>query len=231
MTSVQLRSRYPCVAGGNLSRFLATVLALGMSTAPSFAGEQHFRLDDAQSWLYVMVFYEPARWTPVGGHDHAIRAMEFDGEVTWDPDDLSACAVRMSFPVTALAVDPDGMRDRAGLPADGAIDDKQKQTVVRNMTAKGQLYAELHPDIRYTSTSCRAAGDEVEVTGTLEIRGVSKSVVAPLRIDVDSERFRARGSFTLGHADFGMRPFTYGPLTPKNREPLEFHLDLVGLPK
>ena len=192
------------------------------------AGPVTYSLQASKSALYVLVFNDPDRWTPVTGHDHAITATSFDGTVVWDEDDASACKVEISFPVTALAVDPDGMRARAGLPEDGAIGDGAKKTVVGNMLGKSQLQSSQFPKISYTSSSCSGTSGKVDVSGTLSIRGVGKSVTVPMTIAITDGTFSAKGSFQLGHADFGMKPFTYGPATPKNQEKLVFHVDVVG---
>ncbi len=190
-----------------------------------------YRLDPDLSWLYVIVRNDPNRWTPVTGHDHGIRAMTFDGTVVWDPADPSACDVRIAFPVTALAVDPPGMRERAGLPPEGAIGEAAKRTVVNNMLGRSQLDAARFPEIRYRSSGCAPRPDgRVDVTGTLEVHGVGATITVPMAIEADAERFAARGSFELTHGTFGMKPFTYGPGTPRNQDRLEFHVDVVGAP-
>lgn len=194
-------------------------------------GPRTYSLDSGQSWLFVMVFNDDDRWTPVQGHTHGIKATSFTGEVVWDPNDASACKIEISFPVTALAVDPPGMRERAKLSADGAIGDGAKKTVVGNMTGRSQLEASKFATIGYTSTACSGEGETVDVTGTLQIHGVGKEITVPMTITVDGDSFRAKGQFTLGHADFGMKPFTYGPATPKNQEKLEFYVDVVGAAK
>ena len=194
------------------------------------AGPTTYTLDPSKSLLYVMIFNDNNRWTPVTGHDHAIRAMDFTGSVTWDTEDLSSCTVAIQFPVTALAVDPPGLRELTGLPADGAISDGQKKTVINNMRGRSQLDQSRFPQISYKSTSCEANGDFVNVTGTLSIHGVGKAVTVPMTIEADENSFSANGAFTLNHADFGMKPFTYGPMTPRNAEPLTFKVKVVGTP-
>ena len=199
--------------------------------AEEAAGPVTYSLQPSQSALYVLVFNDPDRWTPVAGHDHAITATSFTGTVVWDPDDLSSCKVDIRFPVTALAVDPPGMRERAGLPADGAIGDGAKKTVIGNMLGKSQLNGSQFPEIAYQSTGCTAKGKTVDVAGTLTVHGVGKAVTVPMTVTADGSTFSAKGSFALSHGDFDMKPFTYGPATPKNQDRLEFHVDVKGTPQ
>lgn len=191
-------------------------------------GPRTFTLDPAASWIYVLIFNDWERWTPVTGHDHGVKATTFDGTVVWDVDDASKCAVTIRFPVSALEIDPPGMRERARLPADGAVGDGAKATATGNMRGKSQLDTDVFPEISFRSTSCSGTTGTVQVSGTLTVHGVGKAVTVPMQVEVTDDRFAAKGSFTLTHADFGMKPFTYGPGTPRNLEKLEFHVDVVS---
>lgn len=195
----------------------------------AFAEPRVWKLDPAASQLYTVVRYDRNRITPVTAHDHVVSASTFTGQVTWDAADVAACQINISFPVSALVVDPPGARERAGLDPAGAIDADTKATVVKNMTSKTNLFAASFPDIRYQSTKCAPRADgKVDVTGTLAIRGMGKGLTVPMVVEVGAESFRARGTFAANHADFGMSPFTYGPLTPKNDERLTFVVDVIG---
>ena len=195
------------------------------------AGPVSYGLSTRDSWLYVVVFADPDRWTPITAHDHAVRATDFSGSVTWDESDAAACAIDISFPVTTLAVDPPGMRARAGLDADGAVDDGTKPTIIGNMLGKKNLDGSNHPKISFSARSCDGTSGTVNVTGNLSIRGVSKQITVPMEVAADADGFKAKGTFQLKHADFEMSPFTYGPGTPKNLEKLVFVVDVVGSPK
>ena len=195
---------------------------------PAAPVTRSYTLDPSASWLYVMVFNDDTRWTPVSGHTHGIRATTFTGTVLWNEADASACKVDISFPVSALAVDPTGMRSRAGLSEDGAIGDGAKKTVVGNLAGKSQLDAANTPNIRYSSSSCDGTTGSVKVSGALNVHGVSKSITVPMTVTLDGDSFAAKGQIELSHADFGMKPFTYGPGTPKNQEKLVFVVDVVG---
>ena len=162
------------------------------------------------------------------GHDHVMRASTFKGEVVWDEADASACAVQISFSASALQVDPPGARERMGLDPDGAIGDGQKSTVVKNMLGKHVLGADVFPTLSYKATSCDGTTGSVKVSGKLSVHGVEKALTVPMDITVEPDSFHASGTFELGHVDFGMKPFTYGPGTPRNDEKLTFVVDVRG---
>lgn len=192
------------------------------------AGPRTWVLDPARSWIYVLIFNDWERWTAVTGHDHGVKATTFDGTVVWDVNDASKCSVTIHFPVSALEIDPPGMREHARLPPEGAVGDGGKATATGNMFGRSQLDANAFPEIRFQSTSCSGTTGLVDVSGTLTVHGVGKALTVPMQVEVSDARFAAKGVFTLTHADFGMKPFTYGPGTPKNLEKLEFHVDVVS---
>jgi polyisoprenoid-binding protein YceI len=195
------------------------------------AGPVTYTLDPGSSHLTVVIFNDDDRWTPVTGHDHAIEPTTFTGTVTWSQSDASACKVDISFKATDLRIDPPGARARAGIDPDGSIGDNQKETVVGNMLGKHQLEADKFPTISYSASKCGGTEGTVDVTGTLTLHGQSKTFTLPMKVDVSDSSFAAKGKATLSHGDFGMKPFTYGPATPKNQEKLVFLVDVKGSAK
>ena len=189
-----------------------------------------YTLDPKQGWLYVVVRIDPGGVGAKLGHDHAIVSRDFTGTVTWDPSDLSACAVDLSLPVASLQVDPKGARERAKLDPGGAVSDKDKVTIRENLSKASQLDAAKHPTIRYTATRCTAKADAVEVTGQLTIRGVSQEVRSTLSIQADAGSFRATGGFRTTHTAFGFEPYSTLLGQLRNQDRLDFVLDLRGRP-
>jgi len=195
------------------------------SAAPST-----YTLDPAQSHLYVIIRNDTSTVASGLGHDHAIVATTFDGTVTWDPEDPSACRIEIGFPVSALAVDPPGYRDRAALDPDGAVDEDAKKQIKKNFQKPSQLNADRYPRIEYRSTSC-APSDQAgrfDVTGKLEIRGVGQSITVPMKIDAGSGSFAAQGTFTATHTDFGFKPYTNLLGALRNQNQLEFVVNVKG---
>jgi len=217
---------------------LACAPALGQddpATDPGGGAEEElpaetktYALSVSKSWIYVVIYNDNDRWTPITGHDHGIRATSFTGIVTWNADDASVCSVDIRVPYSGLRIDPPGMRERLKFSADGAISDDQKKKVVGNMLTKGQLDQGSFSEARFQSISCSGTEGKVDVTGNLSVRGVAKKITIQMDVGLDGDTFTAAGGITLGHADFGMKPFTYGPGTPKNQEKLTFGLDVVG---
>ena len=91
-------------------------MMLAMLLSVAQAAPVTYALQPDKSWLYVVVYYDRDRFTPIAAHDHVAKATQFTGTVTWDPEDPSACAIAIEFPVTSLVIDPPGAVARsAGL--------------------------------------------------------------------------------------------------------------------
>jgi len=198
---------------------------------PAPVGPITYALQPSKSKLTVVIYNDNDRWTPVQGHDHAIEPTTFTGQVVWSLDDPSACKVDISFKAADLRIDPPGARVRAGIDPDGSIPDKQKSTVIGNMLGKHQLEADAFPAITYTASSCDGTSGTVKVDGTLTLHGTTKRFTLPMAVEATPDSFAAKGRIQLGHGDFGMKPFTYGPATPKNQEKLVFLIDVKGAPE
>jgi polyisoprenoid-binding protein YceI len=205
-----------------LIALFAPAFSAELTDAP--AGPATYALQSPSSRLYVLVRYD--REALVAGHDHVIAASQFDGQVTWDPTNPSACDVRISFPVSALTVDPGDARSWEGL--DGVTSDGDKVTIAKNIESKHQLNAALFPDVVFSSTSCTRSGAGFRVDGGLTLHGVTAPVTAQMAIDADGERFRARGTFTASHDDWGFAPFTALLGSLRNDDALKFVIDVKG---
>ena len=194
------------------------------------AGPTAYTLDPSASFLAVTVYKDPNTLGSGLAHDHAVVASTFDGKVVWSSTDASACSVSISFPVTALTVDPGNARSRVGIDPDDSVGDSGKNQIKSNFMGKSQLYADSFPTISFTSTSCSGTSGTVDVTGELSIRGVAKTVTAKMAITEDGSSFPAKGSFDLTHDDFGFKPFTAGFGALKNQNKLHFVVDVQGSP-
>jgi polyisoprenoid-binding protein YceI len=187
------------------------------------AGPRSYTLDPSQSRVFVLVRYD--RNATIPGHDHVVAAQTFDGKVTWDPADPSACDVSIAFPVTALAVDPGNARSWAGLEGETGEGDKGK--IRDNALGKHQLEASKFPTISYQSTSCTGTGTAFDVTGNLTIHGISKPITTKMTIEA-GDTFSAKGSFETTHATWGMDPYSALLGALKNAPTLAFTVDVKG---
>jgi polyisoprenoid-binding protein YceI len=199
----------------------------GPAAAPA-GGPVTYKLDPAKSWLYVVVYNDPSSLASRLGHDHGIKATEFTGTVVWDTANAGACSVDISFPVSALRPDPPGMRERAALPADGAVGEGSLETIRENLLGKGQLDAATYPTISYKSKSCEGTTGKVKVNGDLTIHGVTKPVAITLDVKADPTSFVAGGAVTTTFTNFGFKPFSNLGGALRTKDEFKLVVDVVG---
>jgi polyisoprenoid-binding protein YceI len=196
------------------------------SEAPAAAPTVTYRLDPTRSLLYVRVFKDPDAVAAGLSHDHIIAATGWSGDVTWNVDDPGQCAVSITVPVAGLDPDADYLREMVGL--EGTLDSNTRASVRKNMLSKAQLDADQFGEIRFTAASCSAAGGAVNVTGDLQIHGVSRTVTVAMSADADGERFSAQGDLPIRATDYGFKPFTAMLGALKNLDRMTLGINVSG---
>lgn len=183
-------------------------------------------LDPAKGDLYVQADKDPSSLASSLAHDHVIQATAWRGTVHWDTANVAACRIDVTVPVGNLRNDDPTIRQRLGYTTQPDPDTRDKTRL--NMQDTSQLYLEKYPEIKYVSTKCVPAGDRVNVTGTLTIRGVGVSVTVPMKVAATASEISASGKFTVNTTDFGFQPFqAFGGLV-KVLNPLRFTIDVKG---
>lgn len=202
---------------------LLGVVGITLLGAEAQAEGPTWRLVPEASWLVVRL--EPKASSLFAGlaHPHVVRAMEFSGELAIDPQDVTGCALRLVVPTQALRVDHPDDRRRVGLK--GGPDEDDRRTILEHLRADDQLDVERYPTITFTSVRCRADG---AVEGELTIRGKTKRVILPMKIELNEPRISAKGEVQLRHSDFGFEPYSAALGTIGNAEALRFEISLVA---
>ena len=198
-------------------------------TEPLPSGPSTWLFSQDESLLYLQVWRDSSAWGSSLAHDHVIRAGVWEGTLSYDTDDLSACAMTISLAVSELVVDEDGMRSLVGYS--DTISSSDRDEIRENMLSSDQLDASRHPDIWFESVSC--AGDtgdsgSLTVTGDLSARGQTSRVQIPLDFEIRGDAFYVVGDFSLSHDDFGMEPYEAYWGAVRNDDELGFAFDMVG---
>ncbi len=201
----------------------ASVLFLGSS---AFAEPVTYRLQSEKSLVYVQVFKDPDTLGAGLSHDHVVMATGWGGTVTWDADNPGACKVEMKLPVRGLIIDEAGMRKKVGYSS--MLSEDQRVDVKKAMLGSDQLSGDKHSHITFSSTGCEASGSGVTVSGNMTIRGQSSPVKAQMKITADGSSFAASGGFKTSHTQFGFDPFTAMLGQLKNKNEMNFTLDVKG---
>ena len=170
---------------------------------------------DLSGTLLVTVYKDPDTLASDLSHDHAVRAGNWSGTATWDPEDPGACAMDIKVPVSGLVVDDPAMRKKAGL--EGTLDDGMRSDIKENMLSDEQLDGGKYTQITWKASSCEVKGDKVSMTGEMTIHGTTKKLTVPLVVSGDGAAFKAQGKTTLKATDYGFEPFSamFGQLKNK----------------
>ncbi len=111
-------------------------------------------------------------------------ARRFEGEVTFDPQDLSKGGSAV-LRVQAVSLETGNrLRDR-----------KMRNT---------HLEVERFPDIVFKSTSIKAGPGKALLEGVLSLHGVDRTLMVPATIRYDGGVLTAEGSADLTYSDFGI---------------------------
>ncbi|MEE2751461.1 MAG: YceI family protein [Myxococcota bacterium] len=190
------------------------------------AAPVEYSLVPQQSLIYVQVFKDPNTMGAGLSHDHVVKATGWRGSVTWDAEDISACKVSITVPVSGLVIDESSMREQVGY--DAMLSDSQRGDVREKMLSSGQLDGDSFSEISFNSTGCTESGTTVNVAGTMKLRGKQAKVVAQMKITADGESFKANGTMKTQGTKFGMEPFSamFGQL--KNQDDLQFTIRVKG---
>ncbi|MBA2662935.1 MAG: YceI family protein [Bradymonadaceae bacterium] len=194
--------------------------------APSMAS---YHFDQRASLLYVTIGQDPSALFSAMGHDHVVRASQWQGSMELRGNAEQACAFAIEVSVADLVADEPAMRERLGF--DKPLTPTQRESIDRSMRAADQLDAARHPTITARSISCtRAVGaaNLLDVVVEVSLRGRTQELPLMIVIESDQGRLLAMGEFTLTHADFGFEPYSAFFGAVRNAQEITFHFNLVG---
>jgi polyisoprenoid-binding protein YceI len=169
-----------------------------VAAAATATAEPHtYVVDPAQSTVRVHV--GRAGLFSFAGHEHDVAATEFAGEVQADPANVAASTVRLVFDTAGLKVLPEG--EPAGDPP----------KVEEAMRSAKVLDVARFPQVTFQSRAVAGkpgAGGayDLEVTGDLVIRGITRAMTLPVKVELQGETLVASGRTVLRHDQFGMQP-------------------------
>lgn len=149
------------------------------------------------------------------GHDHLVRAREFDGTIRYDPDDPATSSVEITIFADALEVlTPAGSDDLA------EIDVSMREQVLR---------VDEYPMIHVVSRRVESRDEGVRVTADLTLVGVTREIMLDVDLVVDGDTLRATGDFEVKQRDFGIEPFSKVGGAVKVKDEITFRLDAVAV--
>src|SRR6266581_3730768 len=179
-------------------------------------GRPVFRVDPRES----LVAIEVRRGGSLArlGHDHVVASHEVGGYVA--PDDGRA---ELYVALARLTVDEAELRAEAGFDTQPAGSDIEGTRA--NMLDK-VLDAERFPFALIRVNGADATQGDVTLSVAITLRGSTRTLQVPARIEADAEKMSVAGEFAFDQTDFGITPYSLlgGAIAVKNRVELRFRI-------
>lgn len=185
---------------------LAALPAAGETVYVVAAGESRLSVDVGRAGLFSFA-----------GHRHEVLATAIEGRIVADPAELGRSSVSLRFPAAGLKL------TGKGEPAEDV------PKVQAKMEGAEVLDVARFPEILFRSTAVegREAGGvwNLRVTGDLSLKGVTRSLVLPLRVTLQGERLEAVGQVVIKQTDFKLQPISVaGVVKVKNELGLDYKI-------
>jgi polyisoprenoid-binding protein YceI len=189
----------------------------GAATRARQASAIVYKLDASRSKFVVRAFAGGALWFK--GHDHFVASRDFDGEARLTPGSVGPASLTLNVRAASLVETRD------------VFTDEQKQIINRELR-EIVLEPDKYPEITFKSTdvSVEARGGvfKVKLGGDLTLHGVTRRIVIPAEVTLDSQGLRARGEFSIKRGDFKVKATSAFHGTVRVRDRLKVMFDIVA---
>jgi polyisoprenoid-binding protein YceI len=189
-------------------RILVPVAVIVLGLTPALTLAQRLDLDPAKCSVSIHVF--KSGLFSSFAHDHTIQAPVATGNL-----DMREKSVTLTFNVADMKV------------LDPGISDSERKDIDTTMKGPKVLDGAQFPSISFTSSSVKSSEDNNEVTGTLKLHGVSRTLTAPVTLS----NGKYTGSLSLKQTDFGITPVKIagGAVRVKDEITIEFSIVSASL--
>ena len=176
-----------------------------------------YRLDAARSKFMIRAFAGGPLWFK--GHDHFVRARDFEGEARLTPGSVSPASLTLDVRAASLAETREVFTPQQKKIIDGELRD-----IV--------LEPDKYPDITFKSTDVsvetRGGVFRVKLGGDLTLRGITRHVLIPAEVTLEGQDLHARGEFDLKRSDFKVPATSAFHGTVRVRDSLKVSFDIVA---
>lgn len=149
------------------------------------------------------------------GHAHVIRARGVSGELVYRPG-TSTSSLRLTVPTDSLEV---------LTPPDTA----EIRQVIEAMSTE-VLHVDRYPEMTFAARSLEARSGRMEFVLTVTMEGTARQVPVTADVTIGPDTVQAGGTFTAKQTDFGIEPYSGGPLgAVKVADRVTFCFDLVAV--
>lgn len=190
----------------------------------SYGGTVAYEIDSDSSELVVRMFR--GGFAFFLGHNHVIRATEFSGQISFDPDDDSSAEVSVVVKTASLKADEPQVRARYEL--EKQVNDKDRKQIQKTMESVEQLDIKKFPVMVFKSTKIEKQDkDKYKIRGDLTIHGVTLQVSTEVKVEKEGIESHIRGVLKFKQSDFGIKPYSAAFGSIRNKDEVVLHIDLV----
>ena len=212
-----MESVSPSLKGG-----LAMLLLL-VAPLPAQQSRRFLQADAGASRIYVIT--HRTGLLSFLGHEHAILAPRWSAALCWDAPAHAGSHAEIVIEAAALEIDADSARALAGLGKGPSP--RQRAQLQRKLHAENNLDSERYPELRFRSSSVRAAGDTLLIQGMLTVRNLARAVELPAIVQPRAGgEFWISGMLRVRQSDFGIRPESIGGVV-KVADVVDIHVGLL----
>lgn len=162
------------------------------------------------------------------GHEHGIVPLEWEAQLCLADPIPAGGHGALTLRTQSLRIDSDSARAVAGLGKGPGSDDVL--VIQRRMLDSDHLAAEQYPEIRLEAIAAAPEeGGQVLVRGTITMRGVSRAIDLPVRVERSEGGIHLSGSLTIRQRDFGIEPESIAGVVKVSDE-VDLHFSLVAVP-
>lgn len=188
------------------SGFLWFVFLIGSGFWVARAEPVRLDVDLARSYIAVHVG-KSGLFSAFAGHEHGVLATNWSADVCYDSAKQETSSARIEVKTESAVIDTPEARRKAGLKPEGPGSEDTRK-IQAKMLGEENLAPETHPLIAFRTASVQSRGEtDLLLTGPLSIRGRSKEVTAPVKLEkLSGGDLRFTGDFTVKLTDYGMEP-------------------------
>lgn len=190
--------------GGKFMMRAGPLFALAaLLVSPAAAAHESYVVDHNGSHLVAVV--GSAGILSIFGHPHAVIATDGEASICYAAPHAAATSVSFSVPTRSLLIDtPRALRIAKLGPLPPGVDRRELQEA---MLSERFLWAERHPRLSFESTRVQQVNaDTLWLEGRFSMRGITRPVAFPVRVQANGESMRLSGEITVRQTDFGMKP-------------------------
>ncbi|MFZ9886190.1 MAG: YceI family protein [Myxococcota bacterium] len=175
-----------------------------LTSITGVASPARYHVDHERS--YVLAVVALAGVLRAVTDEHAVIATDGEASVCYDHRSPRSSKLQFRIPVRSLRIDTRQARRLARLDEHGPAE-PVRQELQRSMLSPRFLDATRHEDLWFSSTDVDGSGDQLWISGSLTLRGITRQVSFPLDVtERDGQRLFLRGGLLVNQSDFGMEP-------------------------